>query len=154
MDANIIETAVAIELECAGLYEVFAQRFSGKPEFVTFWRLYAEAERYHGATIRVHQMAFADRIAQEQLAASPVEMVELLTYIRSHRARYERETLSAEEALGIARHIETSSAELHGRTQFFAHLPEYAEFFEKMSEEDRAHREVLDTAVRKFSQDA
>ena len=150
MDANIIETAVAIELECAGLYEVFAQRFASTPEFVTFWRLYAEAERYHGATIRVHQMAFADRIAQEQLAATAAEMNELLAYIRERRARYEREAPTAAEALAIARHIEASSAELHGRTQFFAHLPEYVEFFEKMAEEDRAHREVLDTAVRKF----
>ena len=154
MDANIIETAVAIELECAGLYEVFGQRFAGKPEFVTFWRLYAEAERYHGATIRVHQMAFAELIVPEQLAASPAEMNELLRYIREQRVRYERETLTVAEALGVARHIEESSAEIHGRTQFFAHLPAYSEFFEKMAEEDRAHREVLDTAVRKFSQDA
>lgn len=54
-DTEIIDLAVNIELECAALYEVYARCFASQDELVYFWRLYAEAERYHAASIRIHQ---------------------------------------------------------------------------------------------------
>jgi hypothetical protein len=154
MRTDIIELAVAIELECAGLYEVFAKRSAGNPELVYFWKLYAEAERYHGATIRIHQAAFAGDVDAAQLDAGPEEMHALLAYIRDARASAEREAPSVADAIRIARRIEESSAELHGRTQLFKLNPHTAELFEQMAQEDAAHREVLLTAERKFGGEA
>jgi hypothetical protein len=65
--------------------------------------------------------------------------------------RYEREPITVAEAMGLARKVEEHSAELHGRTQFFAGVPELQELFVKMAEEDRAHRDMLSTAAQKFS---
>jgi hypothetical protein len=148
---DIIELAVAIELECAGLYEVFAKNFAGDAELVYFWKLYAEAERYHGATIRIHQAAFSDGVDPARLQVGSEDMLSLLSYIRENRTRYEREKPTVQDAMRIARRIEESSAELHGRTQFFKLHPSYAELFEKMAEEDRAHRDVLVAAEQKFT---
>ena len=148
---DVIELAVAIELECAGLYEVFAKNFAGNEDLVYFWKLYAEAERYHGATIRIHQAAFTEGVDAARLSVGSEDMASLLAYIRENRTRYEREVPSVQDAMRIARRIEESSAELHGRTQFFKLHPAYAELFEKMAEEDRAHRDVLVAAEKKFS---
>lgn len=146
---GLIELAVAIELECAALYEVFARRFQGNDEFVYFWRLYAEAERYHAASIRIHQATFAG----DEPVAEPIDIAGargLLDELRLTRGRVERDPITAAEALRLARHVEEHSAELHGRTQFFAGNTEFAEMFERMAEEDRAHRDMLGSAERKF----
>lgn len=148
---DVIELAVAIELECAGLYEVFAKRAEGNPELVYFWKLYAEAERYHGATIRIHAAAVAGDLDTSKLEAGPEEMQALLAYIREARARYEREAPTVGEAIRVARRIEETSAELHARTQLFKQTPLFAELFEQMASEDEAHREALLTAERKFA---
>jgi hypothetical protein len=148
---DVIELAVAIELECAGLYEVFAKRFAGNAELVYFWKLYAEAERYHGATIRIHAAAVAGELDASKLEAGPTEMHALLAYIREARTRYEQEAPSVGEAIRVARRIEESSAELHARTQLFKQTPLFAELFEQMASEDEAHREALLTAERKFA---
>lgn len=150
MSVDVIELAVAIELECAGLYEVFAKAFSGNAELVYFWKLYAEAERYHGATIRIHQMAVSGSVDVDALEAGPTEMAALLSRIKDARARFEREAPSAAEAIRFARSIEETSSELHARTQLFKHAPAFAEFFAQMAEEDEAHRQALLTAERKF----
>lgn len=146
---GLIEVAVAIELECAALYEVFARRFQGNDEFVYFWKLYAEAERYHAASIRIHQATFAG----DEPPVEPVDLASakgLLEDLKAQRVRAEREPISAESALQMARKVEEHSAELHGRTQFFAGNAEFAEMFEQMAAEDRAHRDMLGSAERKF----
>lgn len=149
---DMLETAVAIELECAALYEVFAKTFSAYPDQVYFWRLYAEAERYHAASIRIHQL----RLNAEPVAEDTQELVGLedakafLGEVRSRRERYEKGPVTIGEALAAARWTEEQSAELHGRTQFFKNIPEFGELFEKMVEEDRAHRDVLASAEAKW----
>ena len=151
MSTDVIELAVAIELECAGLYEVFAKHFSGNAELVYFWKLYAEAERYHGATIRIHQMAVPGPLDLDQLESGPDEMAALLAHIKDARARYEQEAPTAVEAIRVARHIEENSAELHARSQLFKQTPLLAELFEQMAAEDESHREALLTAERRFA---
>ncbi len=147
---DIFETAVAVELECAALYEVFAKRFSHDPELVYFWRLYAEAERYHGATLRLHRAAFAPDLDTSALPAGADALRTLLTEVRTQRERWEREVPTIDAALDSAQRIEDATAEVHGRTQFFRDLPGYEEILEKMVEEDRAHREVLAAAHARF----
>jgi hypothetical protein len=147
--ADIIDLAVAIELECAALYEVFARCFGGRDEVVYFWRIYAEAERYHAATIRIHQAAFANA-GSEGLEVGVAEASRVLDEIRSMRTAFERTPPTLREALQAARQVEESSAELHGRTQFFKLHPDLAELFLKMAEEDKAHRDVLATAEERF----
>ena len=148
---DIIDHAVAIELECAALYEVFARAFSGTPELVYFWRLYAEAERYHAASIRIHQAAFASVAKKDALPVGVKEARKFLDQLKVTRLKCEKKAPTVKEALRIARDLEDSSAELHARTQFFKLYPEMAELFAKMSEEDRAHRDVLKSAEEKFA---
>ncbi|MDP2308372.1 MAG: hypothetical protein Q8P18_20305 [Pseudomonadota bacterium] len=147
---DIIDLAVAIELECAALYEVFGRCFAGREEVVFFWRIYAEAERYHAASIRIHQAAFSSSEPMEPLEIGAVEASQVLDEIRALRIGYERTAPTIGEALRAARRVEESSAELHGRTQFFKLHPHFAELFQKMAEEDRAHRDVLSTAEQRF----
>jgi hypothetical protein len=148
---DIIDLAVAIELECAALYEVFARCFAGRDEVAYFWRLYAEAERYHAASIRIHQAAFTGDHASDALEVGIDEAARVLDEIRTLRVGYERTPPTIAQALASARHVEETSAELHGRTQFFRLHPHFEELFQKMAEEDRAHRDVLATAEKKFA---
>jgi hypothetical protein len=148
--ASIIDLAVTIELECAALYEAYARCFSGKDEIVYFWRLYAEAERYHAATIRIHQASFQSTPTDE-VEVLPAEAQEFLEALKKHRADAERKVPDILRALEVARWVEESSADMHARTQFFKHHPELAELFARMAEEDRAHRDVLKSAELKFA---
>lgn len=147
--SDIVDLAVAIELECAALYEAYARVFAKRTDFFTFWRLYAEAERYHAATIRIHQASFADAPASGEVDTSSART--FLAELRDARAEAERPGLTARQALGRARWVEQASAELHGRTQFFKSHPHLAELFAKMAEEDQAHRDVLLSAEAKFA---
>lgn len=146
---NIVDLAVTIELECAALYEAYGRCFSGQDEAVYFWRLYAEAERYHAATIRIHQASFPPD-------APPSEAVDVgdansfLEKLKQHRTDAEHRVPSMGDALRVARWVEESSAELHARAQFFRDHPHLAELFARMAEEDRAHRDVLASAEQKF----
>ena len=152
--ADIIDLAVAIELECAALYEVFGRCFAGRDEVVYFWRLYAEAERYHAASIRIHQAAFTGEDATSGLQVGRDEAAAVLEQIKGLRVGFERTAPTISEALAAARQVEETSAELHGRTQFFKLHPHFEELFLKMAEEDRAHRDVLATAEKRFAQPA
>lgn len=145
---DVVDLAVAIELECASLYEAYARSFSKRAELVTFWRLYAEAERYHAATIRIHQASFADAPVSGQV--DPTAAQAFLRDLRAARLEAERPGVTVKQAMGKARWVEESSAELHGRTQFFQSHPHLAELFSKMAEEDQAHRDLLTSAERKF----
>lgn len=150
--AELLETAVAIELECAALYEVFAKAFAAHPDQVYFWKLYAEAERYHAASIRIHQVALYSNAA-EAAAPAGAELDDARTFLgelRATREGFERNGVSIREALEAARRTEDHSAELHGRVQFFRSMPEFDDLFRKMAEEDKAHRDVLASAEARW----
>ena len=56
-----------IELAVAAIYDHFAAQFADQVEFSTFWRLSAEAERYHAATIRIHEHTVQPDTALERV---------------------------------------------------------------------------------------
>lgn len=149
--AETLELAVSIELECAALYEVFAKRFATQPELVYFWRLYAEAERYHAATIRIHQATLAQVQDSEDRSADADAARAFLAEVKRMREAAERGPVDIATALRQARAVEEHSAELHGRTQFFRASPDMGELLQKMADEDRAHRDVLASAERKWA---
>lgn len=148
-EASIIDLAVTIELECAGLYEAYARCFAGKDELVYFWRLYAEAERYHAATIRIHQASFHGETPVKPEVV-PEDAQNFLDALRQRRGEAERKIPTIKQALETARWVEESSADMHARSQFFRSHPELADLFSRMAEEDRAHRDVLKSAEAKF----
>ena len=149
---DVLETAVAIELECAGLYEVFAKKFAHRRELVYFWMNYAEAERYHAASIRIHQSALAGMpmMGEQGFDVETGEAKRFLVEVIAAREKADREGLSIPESMRLARWVEESSAELHGRIQFFKVFPEFGDLLQKMAEEDRAHRDLLETAERRW----
>jgi hypothetical protein len=147
---ELVELAVKIELECAALYEVYARCFARDAELVYFWRIYAEAERYHAATIRIHQFGLVEPAVQDS-PPDPTAARTFLAELQSTREAAERRPPTVSEALERARWVEESSAELHGRTQFFQGHPQLAELFRAMAEEDRSHREMLGNAERRWA---
>lgn len=150
---DIIEVAIDIELVVADLYDTFASNFSDDEELSLFWRLYAEAERYHAATIRVHQAAFAQGDVVDG-DAFPTEMSESLAFVDKVKqwiADYQATPPTVEQAFEVARTIENSAAEIHGRTQFFRLYPQFRELFVSMVEEDLGHRHMLEEAAQRFT---
>lgn len=147
---GIIDLAVNIELEVAALYEAYARAFQHRAEVAYFWRLYAEAERYHAATIRIHQASFEGGLVVDDSDVDTSEARAFLDELRRLRAQAEKSPPSIHEALSAARYAEEHSAELNGRTQFFKNHPGLAELFARMAEEDRAHRDVLTTAEQRW----
>lgn len=148
--SEVVDLAVAIELECAALYEAYGRAFAKRADLATFWRLYAEAERYHAATIRIHQASFADAPVSGQV--DPTGAQTFLRDLRKARVDVDRGGATVKEAMNKARWVEEAAAELHGRTQFFQSHPHLAELFTKMAEEDAAHRDLLTTAEAKFGE--
>jgi len=150
---DVLELAVGIELECAGLYEVFAKRFSSRRELAYFWMNYAEAERYHAASIRIHQSALAGlpEVGEQKFDAESVDAQSFLDALRAARQRCERDGVDIAEALRLARWVEESSAEIHGRIQFFKVFPDFGDLLQKMADEDRAHRDLLASAEKRWA---
>ena len=150
---DVLEVAVAIELECAALYEVFAKRFAHRRELVYFWMNYAEAERYHAASIRIHQSALAGmpEMGVQKFEVEEGEARIFLAEVRAARESAEREGVTIGRALQLARWVEEHSAELHGRIQFFKVFPEFGDLLQKMAEEDRAHRDLLASAEKRWA---
>lgn len=149
--AEVIDLAATIELECAALYEVYARCFGRNEEMAQFWGLYAEAERYHHATIRIHQSSIvAGGESIGSVDVDPTEARAFLAELRQVRTEAERQPPTIAEALRRARWVEEQSAELHGRAQFFRNYPALAELFQSMAEEDRNHREVLAGAAKRW----
>ncbi|MFH1465940.1 MAG: hypothetical protein ABIO70_16245 [Pseudomonadota bacterium] len=150
---EFIKLAMDIELAAAAVYDLFAQQFSDQVEFSTFWRLSAEAERYHAATVRICGTAIpADREVDE--AQLPVE-------VESARQLLERLAALVEDlrasprtpaaAIEVALELESDGAEIHGRTQFAFLYPELAEMFSRLAAEDREHRKSFELARAKFA---
>lgn len=150
---DVLELAVGIELECAGLYEVFAKKFSGRRELAYFWMNYAEAERYHAASIRIHQSALAGmpEVGEQKFEIEADEAKTFLDEVRTARQKAERDGVTIGEALRLARWVEESSAELHGRIQFFKVFPDFGDLLQKMADEDRAHRDLLASAEKRWA---
>jgi len=150
--SDILDLAVKIELECAAVYEALGKAFVQHPELSMFWKLYAETERYHAACIRVHQASLLSHGALEGDAfpAEVEESRELLQRLQHWKKDLRTNQPSVAEAFSLARSLENHTAELHGRTQFFALYPEFQELFQQMVEEDREHRAFLDSAEKRF----
>ncbi len=150
---EFITLAADIELAVAAIYDHFAQQFAHHVEFSTFWRLSAEAERYHAATIRIHE-ATSQPDQEVNEADLPVEvaeakrmlgeLVELLTDLSATPR-------TPAQAIELALQIEGEGAEVHGRSQFSFLYPELEELFSRLAEEDRAHRKSFALAKAKFS---
>jgi hypothetical protein len=149
---EILDLAVAIEHECAGVYEVFARQFSEDEDLACFWRLYAEAERYHGASIRIHQVTFADPVDGDAFPGEATESRAFLERLRQMRVQYDAARPTLVEAFAAAKEIESATAELHGRTQFFKLYPRFQELFARMVAEDESHRNMLAEAEARFVQ--
>jgi hypothetical protein len=150
---DMLELCVAIELECAAVYDVLAKQYAHNEELAVFWRLYAEAERYHAATIRIHQHSFGtDEMASERaLETDVVETRAFLQQLRDWRDQFAGGNAPLAEAFGVAQQIEDSTAELHGRTQFFKGYPSFAELFKQMMDDDLEHRDMLGEAMTRFA---
>jgi hypothetical protein len=149
---DILELAVAIELESAAVYEVFARTFSKDGDLSCFWRLYAEAERYHAASIRIHQATFGELpVAGDRFPAEVADSQRFFDRLRAWRQDFERTPPPLGVAFDVAQQIESHTAELHGRTQFFALYPRFQDLFLRMTEEDLGHREMLIEARARFS---
>ncbi len=149
---EFITLAADIELAVAAIYDHFAQQFSDNVEFSTFWRLSAEAERYHAATIRIHEAtAKPDQVVDEsQLPIQVEEARGLLADLEKTLADVATKPLSAGDAIELALKIEGEGAEVHGRSQFSFLYPELEELFSRLAEEDRTHRKSFALAKSKF----
>ncbi len=150
---DVLELAVGIELECAALYEVFAKRSTSRRELVYFWMNYAEAERYHAASIRIHQSALAGmpEVGEQKFEVESHDAAAFLADVRAVREKCEREGVTIAESMRLARWVEEHSAELHGRIQFFKVFPEFGDLLQKMAEEDLAHRDLLSSAEKRWA---
>lgn len=152
---NVMEVAVAIELEVAAIYDTFAEAFFVDEELSLFWRLYAETERYHAATIRIHQAAFVrpDLIASaidEDLPTDFGEMRQFLEKLREMQQGFREVKPSIMQAFDAAQFMENDAAEIHGRTQFFKVYPQFQHLFLTLVEEDLGHRKMLVEARDRF----
>lgn len=152
---EFIKLAARVEERVAVIYELFATHFKTDPELSYFWRLSAEAERYHAASIRLHNLT-VDTEKPTDMSNLPVAMGELAEFIDeldSISARYRDSTPTVSEALQTAIHIESDGCEVHGRTQFSFLYPKLADLFQQLEEEDRAHRQTFLTALNRFNGD-
>ena len=150
---EFITLAADIELAVAAIYDHFAQQFSDNVEFSTFWRLSAEAERYHAATIRIHE-ATSQPDQEVNEADLPVEVAEarrMLAELATTLADLTVTPRTPALAIELALQIEGEGAEVHGRSQFSFLYPELEELFSRLAEEDRAHRKSFALAKQKFA---
>lgn len=150
---EFIKLATDIELTAAAIYDRFSRQFADRVEFSTFWRLSAEAERYHAATLRICSSAVpADREVDEVQLPVEIEtarrLLGRLTALLDDLAQHPR---TATEAIDLALEFEGDGAEIHGRTQFAFLFPELAEVFARLADEDREHRKSFALARAKFA---
>ena len=153
---ELIDLSVGVELAAAAIYDHFATQFAANTELSTFWRLSAEAERYHAATIRIHAAsAPADReVDSEKLPLEVEEARKLLARLDALLTDLAIHPRSIAESLELATALESEGAEIHGRTQFAYLYPELAELFTRLADEDREHRKSFALAKAKFAEKA
>jgi rubrerythrin len=149
---EFITLAADIELAVASIYDHFAQQFSEHVEFSTFWRLSAEAERYHAATIRIHEATAApDQVVDDdQLPIEVSQARKLLGQLQQTQAELVSNPRTPDQAIELALEIESEGAEVHGRSQFAFLYPDLEDLFSRLAEEDRAHRKSFALAKAKF----
>jgi hypothetical protein len=149
---DFITLAADIELAVAAIYDHFSQQFSEHVEFSTFWRLSAEAERYHAATIRIHEASAQpdQEVDEGQLPIQVAEARTLLTELEQTLTDVVGTPRSPAQAIELALRIEAEGAEVHGRSQFAFLYPELEQLFSRLAEEDRAHRKSFALAKEKF----
>lgn len=150
---DYVELAATIEDRVAGIYDHFGEQFAEHAEFSYFWKLSAQAERYHAATIRLHAVTLdpGQPIDEDRL---PVEVEEARSFVKELGEIHERiqaSPLSPQEALEQAIQIESEGSEVHGRTQFGFLYPALSDLFERLEEEDRAHRRSFQAARKRFA---
>jgi rubrerythrin len=150
---EFINLATDIELAAAAIYDCFARQFADNVEFATFWRLSAEAERYHAATIRICSSAVPpDREVDEAQLPLEVEKARrFLARLTGLPADLAASPPSPAQAIDLALDLEGDGAEIHGRTQFAFLFPELAEVFSRLADEDRGHRKSFALARAKFA---
>jgi hypothetical protein len=151
---EFITLAADIELAVADIYDHFAQQFSDRVEFSTFWRLSAEAERYHAATIRIHVAAATEEqvLDDSKLPIQVDEARKLLAQLGTTLSDIRANERSASQAIDLALDIEGEGAEIHGRSQFSFLYPQLEELFSRLADEDRAHRKSFALAKSKFEE--
>jgi hypothetical protein len=148
-----VQLAAEIELAVAELYDLFASTFSRDEEMSHFWRLSAEAERYHAATIHVHLLVIEEGAIDTapQLPVEMDEMKRLAQQIADIKARCLASAPTPAEALQLAQTVEEQGSEAHGRAQFEFLYPSLRDLFLRMAEEDLAHRRSFASAMGKFA---
>ena len=151
-----VQLAAAVEDAVATVYELFGAHFAANVEFSHFWRLCAEAERYHAATIRLHEMVLPldARADESKLPNVAREVQDFLEDLHARVQACQRTPVSPKEALDLAYWIESQGSEVHGRTQFAFLHPAMAELFQHLEEEDRVHRQTFDAARARFAPNA
>lgn len=143
-----IQLSARVEDAVARIYDHFGTIFAERPELSHFWKLSAEAERYHAATIRLYELTVSPDL--------PVDETCLPKAIDETR-RHLDEILAVEEAckatpptpegaIDVAIRLESNAAEAHGRTQFSFLFPALKDLFVRLAEEDQAHRTTFEAA--------
>lgn len=148
-----IELAARLELEVADLYEFFSGVFSQDPERSHFWRLSAEAERYHAATIHVHLVVLEEQrdLQHPELPVAIDDMKKLIGQVTLLRKRFGEQAPTLRQALEAAIMVEESGSETHGRSQFEFLYPGLRDLFVRMADEDLAHRQTFSVALQKLA---
>lgn len=150
---EFITLAADIELAVAEIYDHFAMQFADHVEFSTFWRLSAEAERYHAATIRIHEASSTpdQQVDEAQLPVQIDEARKMLAELQQIKGDIAVTPPSPAEAIELALRIESEGSEVHGRAQFAYLYPELEQLFARLAEEDRTHRKSFALAKAKFA---
>lgn len=150
---DYVQLAAQVEDAVARIYDLFGTQFSANVEFSHFWRLSAEAERYHAATIRLHQAVLTDDCAVDEtrLPVAVQETAEFLEDLQDKARACAAAPPTQSEAIEMALWIESHGSEVHGRTQFAFLHPTMAELFQRLEEEDRVHRRTFEVARQRFN---
>ena len=149
---DYINLAAQVEDTVARIYDLFGTQFAANVEFSHFWRLSAEAERYHAATIRLHLAVLPDNSSADEskLPLALQETQEFLGALEEKATTCTVSPPSQAEAIDLALWIESHGSEVHGRTQFAFLQPTMAELFRRLEEEDRVHRRTFEVARTRF----
>jgi rubrerythrin len=141
----ILEKAEQVERAAADAYRAGAAALQGLPQAALLLRL-AEEEDQHATRVRLlaaryrHDARLFQNV-QFKLVALDAELAHWSEVRREIEAgRYRGD---APRLLGRLAELEEQSAQSHAQVLAAAADPAVAEFFHKLAEQDRAHRELL-----------
>lgn len=149
----LLDRSSTIELKVAEVYDLFGQCFSEDPRLHNFWRLFAEAERYHSLLIQMQKVLLSHvQLDAERLFRWQQEVEDATTYLNNitRRIREEGWSPSIPEAFMMAHEIEGRSLEIQARSLEFADQSTIGELFTSLHEEDMGHRHKLLVARSQF----